>query len=46
MSCRVKNCKTIFKIPKMPNKEPQIQYGSEDNEIGFRKPGSQVQAFS
>ena len=42
----MKNCKTRFRTPKMPNQEPQIQYGSGNNEIGFREPGSQVRAFS
>ena len=26
--------------------EPQIQYSSENNEIGFNEPGSQVPALS
>ena len=30
----------------MPNYEDQIQYGYENNEIGFSEPGSQIRAFS
>ena len=35
-----------FKRPNTTTHEPQIQYGSEYNDIGFREPGSQVRAFS
>ena len=34
------------KTAKLPNLEPQIQYGSEKIEIGFQELGSQVCAFS
>ena len=35
----IKNSNTRFKGPKTTNKELEMQFGSKNNDIGFREPG-------